>query len=571
MSYYDKAQELHGKNPVAKKNFLTTNFYNCMQNIKKLIKCNEINIKSNSMTYVFEHIKDTVISLIVFFVSKEDKVYLEKRLWNDYAYRKKLFDVLVELEYKPIMIWIFFHFNYYNLENLDTQRKILLENIEMFSKFFPTHLYFKTIDDIFLCCPSSNPLFSISYHNRNNKTILESYCKLLRKICPDLNYTSRYVSKPDTSSNDKIKVCFFSDFLASDSSVLRDRIGIISQLSNNPKFDVYYMGFKKGSDMKGLMSKTFYNMLKDKYIELPDKLVDARKFIENEKFDILIYCEIGMLMKAIYLAYSRLAPIQLTTWGHSETSGIDTIDYYVSSKYFDTEDEYQSHYSEKAFLMDSLSTYYYPPDKILLPDNYKFKTRKEFNFNEKDNLYGCIQTSFKISDELENMFACILRDDMNAKILLSCAKPFCKSQIDRIMKKTGNNFKRIIFLPGMDITNYLNMISLLDVMIDPYPFGGCNTSMEAFNFNVPVITLPTKYLNGRFTFGMYKKMGFIDLVADSPQSYIRLAVKTATDKQWSNAMVEKIKKNKNLLYQEKASVTEWANLLLNLYIEKQQQ
>ena len=66
-------------------------------------------------------------------------------------------------------------------------------------------------------------------------------------------------------------------------------------------------------------------------------------------------------------------------------------------------------------------------------------------------------------------------------------------------------------------------------------------------------------------------MGFIDLVADSPQSYIRLAVKTATDKQWSNAMVEKIKKNKNLLYQEKASVTEWANLLLNLYIEKQQQ
>ena len=42
-----------------------------------------------------------------------------------------------------------------------------------------------------------------------------------------------------------------------------------------------------------------------------------------------------MLMRPFYLAFARLAPIQITTWGHSETSGIDTVDYFVSSKYFE--------------------------------------------------------------------------------------------------------------------------------------------------------------------------------------------------------------------------------------------
>jgi predicted O-linked N-acetylglucosamine transferase (SPINDLY family) len=157
-----------------------------------------------------------------------------------------------------------------------------------------------------------------------------------------------------------------------DSSVLRDRIGTIYQLPKNT-FDVYYMGFKSGDKISGLMSKTFYSMLKTKYIQLPDKISDCRKFIENKKFDVLVYCEIGMQLKAQIISYARLAPIQVNTWGHSETSGIDTIDYFVSSKYFEIEEsKAQTHYSEKLFLMSSLSTYYYPPTKMLLPRNHIF-------------------------------------------------------------------------------------------------------------------------------------------------------------------------------------------------------
>ena len=568
---YLKALSLHPNNTIELKKYLQTSFKETMKKLKYFIKCDELNIQRESMTYVFEHIKPTIIKLIAHFVPTQDKALIESNKWEDYNFRKKLFDNLVELEDKSIMIWIFFHFNYYYLNNLDLQRKILLENIEMFSKYFPKSLYFSDVNDLYNTCSKCNPLFSISYQNRNNKEILENYSLLMRKICPDLNFTSNHTNNNSNSNNnkkdnEKIKVVFFSEFLTMDSSVLRDRLGIISQLPKN-KFDVYYMSFTKPESIKGYICKTFYNMNKQSYIQAPENIKDARNFIANQKFDIIVYCEIGMLLRPLYLSYSRLAPVQITTWGHSETSGINTIDYFVSSKYFEVEEnKVQNQYSEKIHLMNSLSTYYYPPTKILLPPNQTFKPRKDFGLNDTMNVYGCIQSSFKISDEFEKMLNGILKGDKQAVILMSLNKPFCKSQITRIYKLLGEqDFKRLLFYPALDITTYMNLIKLSDVILDPYPFGGCNTSFEAFDYNIPVVSMPTKYLNGRFTFGMYKKMGFNDMIADTPQNYINIALKTATDKKFKETIKDKINNSKHLLFQEKEAILEWSTFLETVY------
>ena len=261
--------------------------------------------------------------------------------------------------------------------------------------------------------------------------------------------------------------------------------------------------FTPPEKITGQISKTLYNMFKNNYIRLPEDLVAARKYIEIQKFDIIVYCEIGMLMRPLYLSYSRLAPIQITTWGHSETSGINTVDYFVSSKYFEIEEsKAQTHYSEKLYLMNSLSTYYYPPTKILLPSNHVFQKRSEYGLNDRMNVYGCIQSSFKISEEFEKILDGIIRGDPNGVILMSTNKPFCKSQVKRMVKLMGEqNFRRLLFYPSLNNLSYMNLIRLTDVILDPYPFGGCNTSFEAFDYNIPVVTMPTKYLNGRFTFG----------------------------------------------------------------------
>lgn len=555
MDVYQYAQE--NVEASERDKYIQLKFETCMRNMKRYVVCKEMNILTNSMTYVFEHIKDALAEVITTFIPPNKRDRISEKKWDDIQYRKDLLDVLISLNYRSIILWFFLYTNYYNNEDLDNKRKQLLENMELLSQFFPKKMYFESVDDLYWACPVTNLLFSVSYQNRNNKSILERYSKLMRQICPSLTYD--IVTGKPHPKNEKIRVLFISEFLATDSSVLRDRMGIMVKLPRT-KFEVFYAAYTEKEKINGIVSKHVYQLLGKNYIQLGDEIQQNRNTIARHNFDVIVYCELGMRMRPYWLSYSRLAPVQITTWGHSETSGVNTIDYYVSSKLFEHE-KAQNHYSENLILMDSLSTYYFPPSQILI-NNYKYKSRKELELDENIHLYGCIQSSFKISKQFEMILYHILEKDPNGYILMSYYKPFCKSQMDRMFETFGEEkFRRLVFYPALDIHSYLNIVKLLDVMLDPYPFGGCNTSYEAFDYNIPVVTLPTRFLNGRFTFGLYKKMGFIDMIATTAENYIKIAIKCATDKAWRQTIIDKIKDNKYAIFMEEESVTDWANML----------
>ena len=116
------------------------------------------------------------------------------------------------------------------------------------------------------------------------------------------------------------------------------------------------------------------NRIKDNYISLGNNLTSARSILETYKFDFIVYPDIGMKLLPTLIAYSRIAPVQITTWGHSETSGIDTIDYFISSSIFEKELIIsQSYYTEKLILLKSLGTFYISPH-ILFVDNNPYNT-----------------------------------------------------------------------------------------------------------------------------------------------------------------------------------------------------
>jgi protein O-GlcNAc transferase len=555
MDLYQYAQE--NVEESERQKYIKEKFETCMRSLKRYVVCREMNILTNSMTYVFEHIKDALVEVITTFIHPDKRDKVSQKKWDDIEYRKHLLDTLIELNYRGIILWFFLYTNYYNHDDLDTQRKQLLENIELLNQFFPKHMYFETADDLYWACPVTNLLFSVSYQNRNNKAILEKYSALMRKICPGLNHD--IVTGKKHHKNPKTRVLFLSEFLTMDSSVLRDRMGIMVKLPRS-KFEVFYAAYTDPKKISGSVSKHVYQVMGKNYIQLTDEISQNRNLISRHNFDIIVYCELGMRMRPYWLSYSRLAPIQMTTWGHSETSGINTLDYYISSKYFEHE-KAQNHYSEKIIMMDSLSTFYFPPSQILI-NNFQYKTRKDLGLDDNMNIYGCIQSSFKISKQFEMILYHILEKDKNGYILMSYYKPFCKSQMDRIYDTFGEEkFRRLVFFPAVDINNYLNLVKLMDVMLDPYPFGGCNTSYEAFDYNIPVVTLPTRFLNGRFTFGLYKKMGFIDMIATTADNYVKIAIKCATDKAWRQSIITKIKDNKYAIFMEEESVTDWSNML----------
>ena len=367
---------------------------------------------------------------------------------------------------------------------------------------------------------------------------------------------------------------------------MRDRVSIIGKLDRN-KYDVYFASFYPFEYINGIIAKVFMTRIKDNYISLGNNLTSARNVLEPYKFDFIVYPDIGMKLLPTLLAYSRIASVQLTTWGHSETSGIDTIDYFISSEYFENTKKInnnqevilnpQSHYSEKLILFKSLGTFYISPHKLFVDNNpiyiktdskdkiKKFKTREEYGYKNNQNLYVCLQTFYKLNQDFESCLARILELDPNGIILLSNTFPFCKSHLTRIKHIIGDEkIRRIRWYGSLEKDEFLNLVSICDVCLDPFPFGGFNTSYDAFDYNIPVVTLEGEYLHGRFTSGLYRKMGLDECIVHSSEDYAKLASTIGINEKLRHKINRNIEMKKNLIFQEQESVEEWNSLFQEL-------
>ena len=568
-------------------------FKELVNNIRHITTTNELDTHNTPMAFLFQHLRPSIIQLVANCSPRIDKLFIEKGLIHNLDWSIRFFNTLLNLNARDIIVWFFLHIPYYNntLQDIDKQRDIYIKIIEYFISNWPSQLYFTENEFLFLSNQSCMP-YAASYHNRNNTLLLSTYSKLLRKICPWINYYSPSLAekvlkdKYDKTKNtqqkqqeqsknnntkEKKNICFISDSFTTDTSVLRDRISIIGKLDRS-RYNVYFASFYPFEAINGIIARIFMDRIKDNYIYLGNNLPSAREVLEKYKFDFIVYPDIGMKLLPTLLAYSRIAPVQLTTWGHSETSGIDTIDYFISSEYFENElcTNSQSHYTEKLILFKSLGTYYISPHKLFIENNpkyisinnpKKFKTRDQYGFTPDQTIYVCLQTFYKLTPEFETCLARILELNPNGIILLSSTYPFCKSHLLRIKKLIGDEkLRRLRWYGSLEKDEFLNLVNISDVCLDPFPFGGFNTSYDAFDYNIPVITMEGEFLHGRFTSGLYKKMGMDECIASSSEEYANLASRIGINEKLKHKINRNIEMKKHLIFQEQASVDEWNEL-----------
>lgn len=402
--------------------------------------------------------------------------------------------------------------------------------------------------------------FPLSYQGISNRIIYKKQSQMFRLIYPLLNYTSKYIDNyKSKTSIDKINIGFLSTNFFNQ-SVTRDRMGVIRNLPRD-KFNVFVFYYFKPSDDLGRYVWESDNT----NIVLPDtNFFDRRTTIEKQKLDVLVYCDIGMAPDTMFMAHSRLAPIQLNTWGHSDTSGIDTIDYYMSSSLYE-EEWAQNNYSEKLVRLNSLCTYYF---KII--ENPDIVSKEYFGIDKNKKLYLCCQSLFKINPSYDIIIKQLLNKDKNgifAFIEMSVGKYIQKQLIERLTKVIGDeDIKRVIFMKWQNEEfEFYKTLSCADVILDSVPFGGCNTSFSALGMGLPIVTIPGNLINGRFTLGMYRKMKIEDLIVYNNEDYINKAYEVANNIEYRNYICKKIIDNNHLLFNEPESISTWSNSIQQFY------
>jgi len=348
----------------------------------------------------------------------------------------------------------------------------------------------------------------------------------------------------------RVRVGFISAFLK-DHTVGLWTQGLIARLPRD-KFEIIGIStFPHADDVA-----RFIRGQCDRFIDLPSRIVDMRSAIANLGLDVLIYADLGMEGITYTLAFSRLAPVQCVMWGHPSTSGISTIDFFLSSELAEAEGA-EANYTEKLVRFKNLPLYYYRPPQA--PP----RMREDFKLPADAHVYGCLHSTFKLHPQFDFVLGELLRRDASGILLIpkTGSANWDRMVLGRLRATYPDVVERIRFFDRLARDEFRGLTKLCDATLAPFPFGAGDTSMETLAAGVPVVTMPTKYLRGNFTAALYRVMGVEECIAKSPEEYVEICLGLANDKDWRDKVVAYIETNSPKLFEDMRGVNELAEFL----------
>jgi len=266
--------------------------------------------------------------------------------------------------------------------------------------------------------------------------------------------------------------------------------------------------------------------------------------------DVLVYPEIGMDPTALKLASLRLAPVQVTSWGHPETSGLPTIDCFLSAEGLEPQGA-QAHYTERLVTLPRLGCCYEPLRVApVAPDLARL------GIDAAKPVIVCAGVPFKYAPQHDWILAEI------AKRTGACRFVFFVHRVadtsGALRRRLGTAFARqgldldrfAVFLPWQDAASFHGLMTCADAYLDTIGFSGFNTAMQALECGLPIVAWEGRFLRGRLASGILRAIGLDELVAASAEAYIELAVRLCRDAQYREDIRERIALRRGRLYED---------------------
>jgi predicted O-linked N-acetylglucosamine transferase (SPINDLY family) len=389
--------------------------------------------------------------------------------------------------------------------------------------------------------------FWLAYQEENNAALLRSYGRLCARLMEP--WQRRHVPAP-----------------AGDRAAGRIRVGIVSQ-------------YVREHSVWNAITKGWFQQLDGERFELsafclgPEEDAETRyarsraarfehgarpleQWVESivaARPDVLIYPEIGMDPMSVKLASLRLAPLQAACWGHPETTGLPTVDCYLSAQDMEPEDA-QSNYTEELVALPRLGCYVQP---------VREEASGEFGGLDADSaspLLLCPGTPFKYAPEHDRVFPRIARGLGECRFVFFThwtkgLSAQLQRRLERAFEREGLDFGRHVrFVPWLTRPAFLGVMQRADVFLDTIGFSGFNTALQAIQCSLPVVTLQGRFLRGRLASGILRRMGLSELVAQDEDQYVALAARLVRDRDYREEMRRRIEANRHLLFEDVAPV-----------------
>lgn len=216
--------------------------------------------------------------------------------------------------------------------------------------------------------------------------------------------------------------------------------------------------------------------------------------IHSKKIDILV--DLGGYSPSFYGYYSKdinssisiykPAPVIINWFCYWGTLGISEIDYIITTNE-NVKPDQQKYFVEKIYRLPNSYTHNEIFDN--LPDLSKAPPSKDNGFIT----FGSFSRLKKFNEYTIETWSKILSQVPNSKLMLKYyypAKEFVIQNLKAKFKARGIEGDRIIIRAELeDYASFLSAYNEIDIALEPVPFGGITTTINALTMGVPTIAL----------------------------------------------------------------------------------
>jgi protein O-GlcNAc transferase len=326
--------------------------------------------------------------------------------------------------------------------------------------------------------------------------------------------------------------------------------GWLTMLDRN-RFQVF--GYHTGSNTDGETEVAATRC--SRFVQGPKALEGWRDAIVADAPHVLIYPDVNMDSISAALAALRLAPVQCTSWGHPETSGYPTIDYFLSSDLMEPPDG-DDHYTERLIRLPNLSVYYEPLDAA--PATV---TRSGLGLRPDATVFWCGQSPFKYLPRYDDIFPRIARAVPDCQFAF-IEHPLGKSATDVFRNRLARVFAahglaatdHCVILQRMRPEQFAAAVGQCDIVLDSIGWSGFNSTIEGLPHDLPIVTMAGPLMRSRHTTAILTMMGVTETITTTVDEYVAVAQRLATDMAWRAMMQERMKQNTHRVYRDRTCI-----------------
>ncbi len=390
--------------------------------------------------------------------------------------------------------------------------------------------------------------FQLAYQGLDDRDLQDRYGRFVCQVMGDRYGPAPLAGPP--APGERIRLGVVSGFFSAHSNWKIPISGWLSGLDRQ-RFEV--VGYHTGVRQDACTEQA--RQLCDRFVQGPLQVEAWRARIIEDQPHALIYPEIGMDPMAVQLAGQRLAAVQCVSWGHPDTSGMPTMDAFLSSALMEPEDG-QGRYAERLVRLPGLGVRLEPAAEAAAPLD-----RAVLGCRPSAMLFWCGQSLPKYLPQFDDIYPRIAREVGDCQFLFIGLPQRCEAET-LFLQRLEDAFARhgmagadhLVALPRMGKSQFMGAIAQADVVLDSLEWSGCNSILEGLGSAQPVVAHRGRAMRGRHAAAILKVMGVTETIAGSVDDYVALAVRLATDPVWRRAVGARMESARDALYGDDASV-----------------